>query len=80
MTGSSQFRLLRVICEHGPISVTDAARKLGITPPSVSQMAIRLEDRGLALRQNHRLDLRRIDLVPTDAGRTLVAEDCEEPA
>ena len=80
MTNSSQFRLLRIICEHGPISVKDAARELGVTSPSVSQMAIRLEGRGLALRLNHRLDLRRIDLVPTDAGRTLIAQECEETA
>ena len=51
------------------VTVTEIAQDLGITPPSVTAMAKRLERKGYVTRDRSSVDARRVHVALTDAGR-----------
>lgn len=72
-----QYTMLSVVAA-GPVSSADLARRVGITPQSMSEVIAALERKGLITR-TARDDNRRIaDTVLTTARETLLqrAEDC----
>ena len=55
----SQLRLLFLLREEGPVSMSRLARTLGVTVATASELIDRIEKRGLAARR-HRSDDRRV--------------------
>ena len=70
----TQGRILRILYLHGPMSQKALQDKLDIQPGSMSEIAAKLEHKGLLCRQKDPVDKRQILLTLTDAGR----EDVEQ--
>ena len=66
-----QSRGLTVVCEQGPLRLSDLAEALGIVPRSATQVADALEQRGLLRRNKDPADRRATVLVATPEGRRL---------
>ena len=62
-------RLLRLVYEHDGASAKELAEWLGIRPPSLSEMLVKLEARGFVLRERDVHDARISRVRLTDAGR-----------
>lgn len=68
-----QFRILDII-NNGVDNPGQLAAMLDVSPPAVSLMVARLEDAGLILRQHAKFDRRRVILLLTEKGASLVDE------
>jgi len=68
----SQFRLLSVLGEHGPIASVEAAGWLGTAGSSVTRLADRLEESGHVRRRRERPNRSVVHLELTDSGRALL--------
>lgn len=67
----AQFRILDMV--HGKTDKpAEIAAMLGISPPAVTSLLERLEERGLLERKAGREDRRRVELALTSAGEELV--------
>jgi DNA-binding MarR family transcriptional regulator len=69
----SQFRLLSVLGEHGPIASVEAAGWLGSAGSSVTRLADHLEESGHLHRRRERPNRSVVRLELTDSGRALLA-------
>ena len=67
-----QFRTLNFINRNQGTSLLDVANHLGLTPSSTSSLVDDLVNRGLVLRQPSTTDRRRITLMLTSEGLTLL--------
>lgn len=67
--GHGAGRLLRLVYQHDGASAKELAEWLGIRPPSLSEMLVKLEARGLVLRERDAQDARVIRVRLTEAGR-----------
>lgn len=70
----TQGRILKILYYHGPMTQKMLQDKLDIQPGSMSEIAAKLEHKGLLCRQKDPVDKRQILLTLTDAGR----EDVEQ--
>lgn len=68
-----QGRILRVLCEQGQMSQRKLQEALHIQPSSMSEIATKLEGRGLITRDRDGADKRKILLSVTEEGRAWVA-------
>lgn len=66
----TQGRILKILYLHGPMTQKALQDKLGIQPGSMSEIAAKLEHRGLLRREKDEDDKRKVFLSLTDAGRT----------
>jgi DNA-binding MarR family transcriptional regulator len=62
------------LAQHGPTRLTALAAAEGITQPSMTQLAQRLERQGLVTRVGDAQDGRAVVVAVTDAGRALLAQ------
>jgi len=67
-----QWRVLRVLGEHGPVQTGRIAGEAFITGPSLSGVLTRMERDGLIVRDRDPADQRRTVVAATAAGRKLV--------
>lgn len=67
--GQTQGRILKILYLHGPMTQGVLQDKLGIQPGSMSEIAAKLERKGLLRREKNEADKRRVFLSLTDAGR-----------
>ena len=67
-----QFRALRYVQRHPDISLSDLAEYLGLTLPSVSKLVDGLVQQALILRQESTVDRRRLTLILTSEGESIV--------
>jgi homoprotocatechuate degradation regulator HpaR len=67
-----QWRVIRVLAEHGTSDATEVAEKAFILAPSLTRMIRSLEDRGLITRHKDAADGRRVLLKLTPAGRAVI--------
>ena len=67
-----QLRALHRLTD-APKSLGQLGDELGLTPPSVTRVADRLEERGLIARHRDELDRRRVYVAATAEGRRLLA-------
>ncbi len=56
----AQLHAVAIIHDHGPLTVSDLAAALGVSPPSASTMVDRLVEKGLLLREPSREDRRKV--------------------
>lgn len=73
-----QEKILRILWEHGEISQRELQELLGIQPGSMSEIAAKLEAKGLIARGRAEADRRKILLSLTEAGRTWLARQDED--
>lgn len=73
-THRSQGRILRILYLNGPMTQKELQEKLDIQPGSMSEIAAKLENRGLVSREKDPADKRKIFLSLTDEGRRDVEE------
>lgn len=69
-----QGKILRILTERGGISQREMQEILGIQPGSMSEIAAKLESRGLVVRIRDREDKRKILLSLTEQGRSMLAQ------
>ncbi|ANU48021.1 MarR family transcriptional regulator [Enterocloster clostridioformis] len=72
-----QGRILRILCEQDRMSQKELQEQLHIQPGSMSEIAAKLENKGLIVRVRNETDKRKILLSATDAGREWVARHDE---
>lgn len=65
----TQGRILKILYFHGPMPQRILQEKLDIQPGSMSEIAAKLEHKGLLCRQKDPVDKRQILLTLTEAGR-----------
>ena len=65
----AEIHTLGTICAHGPLSVSQLARKAGVTKGAVSQLVSRLEAKGLVSKEPDQDNRSRVLLSPTALGR-----------
>lgn len=73
-----QEKILRILWEHGKISQKELQELLGIQPGSMSEIAAKLESKGLVARGRAEADRRKILLSLTEEGRAWLARQDEE--
>jgi DNA-binding MarR family transcriptional regulator len=66
-----EFTVLLLLLTNGRATPKQLAQRLGMSPPNVTVLLDRLEQRGLLLRQRNACDGRAMDLVLTARGTTL---------
>lgn len=64
-----QEKILRILWEHGELSQKELQELLGIQPGSMSEIAAKLESKGLVVRGRAEADRRKILLSLTEEGR-----------
>lgn len=69
-----QRRILQILLDQGPTSQKDLQDALGIQSGSMSEIAAKLENRGLIVRDRDPADKRKITLSITGEGREWVAQ------
>ena len=67
-----QFRALRFVQRNPEVSLSDLADYLGLTLPSVSKLVDGLVKQTLILRQESKVDRRKMTLALTEAGETII--------
>lgn len=70
----TQGRILKILYHHGPMTQKTLQDKLDIQPGSMSEIAAKLEHKGLLVREKDPVDKRKILLTLTDAGRADVEQ------
>jgi DNA-binding MarR family transcriptional regulator len=55
-----QLHTVHVLHEHGPVTVSELAAVLGVSPPSASVMVDRLVEKGVLSRESSREDRRKV--------------------
>ncbi len=65
----TQGRILKILYHYGPMTQKDLQGKLDIQPGSMSEIAAKMEHKGLLIREKDPLDKRKILLMLTEAGR-----------
>src|SRR3954469_22294634 len=78
--GDSDFRVLEVLLNKGPLPVNTIGPKVWLTPGSISVAVDRLVKKGLVSRKDHPDDrrVRRVELTPK--GRALITRGFSEHA
>jgi len=66
---SAEIHTVSTICIHGEISITDLARRAGITKGAVSQVITKLEKKGLVYKRTAPDNLSKSLVGPTELGR-----------
>ena len=69
-----EFSLLMMLHEQGPMAPKRLVRLLALTPPKLSMVMERLQQRGLILRQPDPADRRSVQVSLTPAGQSLARE------
>jgi homoprotocatechuate degradation regulator HpaR len=75
-----QWRILRVLLEHGPIEATRLAELAALQLPSQTRILKSMEQRGLVTRTSNPEDKRRQTVQVTDAGRAIVERHGDQAA
>ena len=73
-----QGRILRTLCQRGEMPQKELQELLGIQAGSMSEIAAKLEDKGLIVRVRSEEDRRKVSLSITEQGRARVAQGDEE--
>ena len=69
-----QWRIIRVLVEHGPLEPREIVQVCGISSPSLAGILARMEETGLVGRERMAQDQRRLSISATPASRALAAK------
>jgi DNA-binding MarR family transcriptional regulator len=69
----AQYRLLAILGESGEAAASKLAELMAVSRPTITGVVDGLVARGLVAREAVEGDRRRVDVVLTEAGRTLIA-------
>jgi DNA-binding MarR family transcriptional regulator len=69
-----QLMSLLAVVEKGSVTATDIAARIHLSPSTLVGILDRLEEKGLILRVRDANDRRRVEVTPTEAGRTLASK------
>lgn len=69
-----QLICLRTVVEYGPLTVSDLAHQVFLSPSTVVGILDRLEARGLIHRERDTVDRRIVNTQATESGKKVVAE------
>ena len=72
-----QGRILRTLCQRGEMPQKELQELLGIQAGSMSEIAAKLEDKGLIVRVRSEEDRRKVSLSVTERGRARVEQSDE---
>ena len=72
-----QGRILRTLCQRGEMPQKELQELLGIQAGSMSEIAAKLEDKGLIVRVRSEEDRRKVSLSITEQGRAEAAQNDE---
>lgn len=70
-----QWRVLRVLAEHGPMDATTLADRASLLFPSLTRIASKMREKGLITQTRDASDRRRHFLAITEAGQRII-DDC----
>ncbi len=73
-----QESIVTLISQHPGITQKELAEALNIQPASVSELLMKLEKKGLVLREKDECDRRSVKVQLTKDGQALIAEPAEE--
>lgn len=73
-----QWRILRVLEEHGPQDASTLAERACLLLPSQTRIVQTLLEKGLVTRQADEKDRRRQTVAITDAGRAIIEDKLDE--
>ena len=73
-----QWKILRILHDRGSMSQKELQECLGIQAGSMSEIAAKMESRGLIVRDPNEADRRKILLSVTESGRTWLNRQDEE--
>lgn len=73
-----QWRILRVLDEHGPLDATKLSESACLLLPSQTRIVQTLVEKGLVTRQTDPTDRRRQTVDITGAGRRIILDNIEE--
>ena len=73
-----QGRILRTLCQRGEMPQKELQDLLGIQAGSMSEIAAKLEDKGLIVRVRSEEDRRKVSLSITEQGRAWVSQGDEK--
>jgi DNA-binding MarR family transcriptional regulator len=71
---ASQLSVLSTLDRHGPMTLGDLAVHEGVQPPSVTRMAVSLEEKGLVRRSSSETDRRSVLAAITPKGTKALDE------
>ena len=66
-----EYSLLMLIVSNGPLSPKRLARALALTPPKMTMLLDRMQERGLLLRERSEVDRRSQNVRLTDEGKRI---------
>jgi DNA-binding MarR family transcriptional regulator len=69
-----QEAVLQALEQHGPLSQSQIAERIGCEAPSVTGMVKKLEANGLIQRQRSKQDNRNVIVALTDEGRSMIKQ------
>lgn len=75
-----QWRVLRVLSEHGSLDTTTLADRASLLFPSLTRMATTMRNKGLITQTRDESDRRRQLIAITDAGQKIIDDRAEQSA
>ncbi len=75
-----QWRVLRVLAEHGPQDTSTIAQRACLLLPSLTRIAQKMRDNGLITLARDDTDKRRQTIALTKAGQRIVDDNMDEAA
>jgi len=75
-----QWRVLRVLAEHGPLDTTTLADRASLLFPSLTRIATTMRKKGLITQTRDEVDRRRQYIEITDRGQQIIDQHAAEAA
>lgn len=75
-----QWRVLRVLAEHGSMDSTTLADRASLLFPSLTRIATAMRDKGLITQTRDNVDRRRQMIAITQAGQNIIDDHTEQAA
>ena len=75
-----QWRVLRVLSEHGMLDTTTLADRASLLFPSLTRIAAKMREKGLITQTRDKEDRRRQFIEITDAGQKIIDDHAEQSA
>jgi homoprotocatechuate degradation regulator HpaR len=75
-----QWRVLRVLAEHGALDATRLADRASLLFPSLTRISAKMRDKGLITQTRDEVDRRRQVIEITDAGQKIIDDHAAQSA